>query len=438
MSTRQILLGALVLLLLGACGPAAPRLDFGPKAAEEYRLDLGHGVVVTFDKGPSSEAQGKVAYITHIPSGSQMVIGREGQVIIRHDGRGDGPAQLDVILADEAIMGRIIAGANAEDLPLPQHADWVHFVKFEGIMYLANRRGGVVSVDDLGAERYRIAFRLQDYAGGGYRSQDGDAAYLAPGTPIFELKRYTPKFRLAAVVDGEVTLFEADTNPAARTGADLLDIRGRVRSIGINSPQDARTELASIDDPEVVERLVEIVLSAPVDQSYRNGSDERYFIAFHLEDGTAVIRSYWLGSGELHRGMMTPPSFRVSVLQALARARTPAPTPTPSPRTTATSCTGREEAPPCGPRVEIGNPYPYALYTHCGIRSAYFDGRRWIADPVLSVDNVNPPPGWGNPSDKGSMELVAEDLARFTNKDGLVAEFRPLPEGSEYPWGPCL
>ena len=122
----------------------------------------------------------------------------------------------------------------------------------------------------------------------------------------------------------------------------------------------------------------------------------------------------------------------------------------PQPRDT--GCAGRYEKPPCGPGAEIGRPYSYTIYTHCGIRSAFFDGRRWIADPILSVDNVNPPPGWGNPFDKGSMELVAEDLAkftssaglvadflaRFTSSAGLVAEFRPLPEGAEYPWRPCL
>ena len=114
------------------------------------------------------------------------------------------------------------------------------------------------------------------------------------------------------------------------------------------------------------------------------------------------------------------------------------PTALPSTRTTTTNCSEREEEPSCGPGVEIGKPYPYTLYTHCGIRSAYFDGRRWVADPILSVDKVNPPSGWGNPFDQGRMELVAEELARFTSNAGLTAEFRPLLEGSEYPWGPCL
>ena len=333
-----VLAGSLGLLLLAGCartGAEAPRLDLGPTAAEEYRLDPVSGVVVTFDDGASLDAPGKVAYVTHVASGSQMVIGPEGQVLSRHDGRDDGPAQLDMIFADKVIMGDIVAGVNAEDLPYPQHADWVHFVKFEGITYIAMRGQGslndgsvMASGADLGVERYRIAFRLQDFAGSGYRSQDGDAAYLAPGTPIYELKRYAPKFRLAAVVDGAVTLFEADTNPAARIGGDLLDIRGRVRLIGINSPKDATTELASIDAPEIVGSLVEDALSATVDQGRRDHEGERYFIAFHLEDGTVVTRSYWLGSGELHRGIMTPQSFRASILQALAEAKTPAPYPT--------------------------------------------------------------------------------------------------------------
>ena len=319
-----ILAASLSLFLLAACDSTSfevPRLDLGPTAPKEYRLDLDSGIVVTFDKGPSPEAQGKVAYVTHVPSGSQMMIGRAGQVISRHDGRGGDPERLDEILADKAIMVRIIAGANADDLPFLQHADWINFVKFDGITYIANRGRGKLGLDWLGKERYRIAFELRDFAGGGYRSRDGDAAYLDPGTSIYEVTGYSPRFRLAAVSDGTVTVFEADTSPAARTGADLLDIRGKVRSIGINSPENGITELAFIEDPGMVESLVKIVLSAPVDQGRRDHDGQRYFIAFDMEDGTEVRRACWLESGELHRGIVTDPLFRDSVSQALKRRR---------------------------------------------------------------------------------------------------------------------
>ena len=114
-------------------------------------------------------------------------------------------------------MVRIIAGANADDLPFPQHADWINFVKFEGITYIANRGRGKLGLDWLGKERYRIAFELRDFAGSGYRSRDGDAAYLDPGTAIYEVTGYSPRFRLAAVSDGTVTVFEAAQPGPART-----------------------------------------------------------------------------------------------------------------------------------------------------------------------------------------------------------------------------
>ena len=177
-----------------------------------------------------------------------------------------------------------------------------------------------MTVEDLGPELFRVAFRLDGYAGFDYRSQDGDAGYLDLGTPVYAVKGYAPEFRLATASDGRVTLFEADTNPAAKVGADLLDIRGKVRSIGINDPEDGRTELASIGDPGTVQELVEMVLAAPVDQNRRDHDGERYFIAFHLEDGTAVTRAFWLGSGELSRGIMTPPLFQVPILRALTEA----------------------------------------------------------------------------------------------------------------------
>jgi len=59
-------------------------------APEHLRLDLGGGIVVAFVEGLSPEVLGKVAYLTHVPSGSQAVRDLQGQVIERHDGRGDG------------------------------------------------------------------------------------------------------------------------------------------------------------------------------------------------------------------------------------------------------------------------------------------------------------------------------------------------------------
>jgi len=116
----------------------------------------------------------------------------------------------------------------------------------------------------------------------------------------------------------------------------------------------------------------------------------------------------------------------------------PLPPPTLTPKPTPISCSPQKKELPCGPRAEIGRSYPYQLYTHCGIRWAYFEGRWWEASPPLDDGSGNPPRGWGNPFDMGRMELVNESLSRFTSRAGKTAEFKPLPvEAREYPGKPC-
>src|SRR5258708_31044660 len=85
--------------------------------------------------------------------------------------------------------------------------------------------------------------------------------------------------------------YKGDTNPHARTGADLLDIAGKVRYIGITSEQDGVTELGAIRNARQVTALVAMILQAPVNQQYVSQGSTRYFIALHLLDGTAVIPS---------------------------------------------------------------------------------------------------------------------------------------------------
>ena len=297
-------------------------------ASETYRLDLGLGVVVAFVEGLSPDMPDKVAYVTHVPSGSQAVLDRDGQVIDRHDGRGDGPSRLDAVLSDEAAMGRIVEGLKSDEDVRPRETviDWVPLVQFGGIHYLARwrlagqtaREGDRdLTLEDLGPELYRIAFRGDGYVGADYRYQDGDSTYLDPGTPVYAVKGYSPEFRLATLEEGRVRLFESDTNPLARTGEDLLDIRGKVKAVDILSEQDARTVLGTLDEESQVERFVETVLQSPVDQERRDHEGKRYFLGFRLADGTSVVRSFWLESSELWRGIMTDPIVASMVSSAL-------------------------------------------------------------------------------------------------------------------------
>ena len=547
-------------------------------ASESFRLDLGGGVVVAFVEGLSPKFSGKVAYVTNVPTGSQLVLDPDGEIIDRHDGRDDGPDRLDAVLADQATVDRIVEGLKGDgDLrPRQTAADWAHSIQFGGITYLAKGSLGgpiitegerALTTEDLGSELYRVAFRIEGYSG--YPHLDGDATYLNPGTPVYGVKGYVQEFRLAILEDGGVRLFESDTNPLAKTGEALLDIRGKVTSIDVLSTKNSikvlgtKVEngedvvLGKIEEERAIERFVEMVLDSPVDQGNRDREGPRYFLDFRQADGTSVVRAFWLESGEISRGIMTDPAATLSVWRALgednrplatnggpriserlaarlglaylsfampevvvtgkphspvvrlmrrsefnamrgsvsampsdplvwvveaqgswrtagivpeekrqnfsiglvafdadtgrgygashgnasllgthndASLITPTPTLTPTPMPAVER--DRPEEPPQGPGVEIGTGYPYTLYVHCGVRDARFDGRLWMADPMLSDGSGNPPPDWAPADSVGIMELVNDNMAVFTAESGRTILFIPWPLDVE--WRPCF
>ena len=312
----------LVVIALSACGGTPGPTPWSDSAAN--RLELGSGVVVTFVEGLTPEMPGRVAYITHVASGAQAILDSEGKVVQRHDGRADGASRLDTVLSDGATVAIVMQClTNGGDLsPRPHTIGWVPLMQFGGIQYVKKwhstgegnlRDDRDLAVEDLGPELYRVAYRGSGYAGPYYRYQDGDSTHLNPGTQVFEVRGYSPKFRLGTLEEGRPTIYEADTNPSAKTGEDLLDIRGKVTAIDILNDDDAMTILGTIDGEHSIEKFVALVLDAPVDQSSRDHDGPRYFLGFRLVDGTSVVRAFWLASGELSRGIVTDPVVTLSV-----------------------------------------------------------------------------------------------------------------------------
>ncbi len=124
--------------------------------------------------------------------------------------------------------------------------DYIDFVKANGIEYISvDYFGGGAGVGralveaDLGPEHFRVKQMLsRESKGPDYRTADGDSAFVPAGDPMYSLKGYATTFRLAARRDGKLVLYEADSNPAAKTGRDLLDIEGRVVGIALMGGKD--------------------------------------------------------------------------------------------------------------------------------------------------------------------------------------------------------
>jgi|GEM_PF-916115 len=208
--------------------------------------------------------------------------------------------------------------------------DYVDFVQHGGIQYLAAHPGlgRSITEDDLRAEQFRVTHSLARDGTGGM-PRDGDAAFVPAGDAVYAVRGYASTFRVAARHDGALVLYEADSNPAASVGRDLLDLDGRVAAVTLLSPKDGRTVLGRVADPARVGDLVSLVLGAPVDQSVlpaaSAGAPE--FVGFELTDGTVTSRAYFRDPGILQRGIRVAGAFRDAVDELRASAPTPTPVP---------------------------------------------------------------------------------------------------------------
>ena len=84
--------------------------------------------------------------------------------------------------------------------------------------------------------------------------------------------------------------------------------------------------------------------------------------------------------------------------------------------------------PPYGPGVGIGDEYEYVLYVHCGVEWARIDGD-WYKTEPLNDGNANPPPGWGNPFDEGSLTIVDRSTAEYRSDNGEMLTFVRTEDG---------
>jgi len=80
----------------------------------------------------------------------------------------------------------------------------------------------------------------------------------------------------------------------------------------------------------------------------------------------------------------------------------------------------------------FGRTIPFDLYTHCGISELKAFGRYFERVGGTLCDGFgNPPKGWGNPYDSGTLSVVG-NLALFRDSSGHEVNFKLRPKATGF------
>jgi hypothetical protein len=190
------------------------------------------------------------------------------------------------------------------------------YVTFDGIDYIrwAEEPGRALVRADLGPEFATVECSFAEDLRGCPYGVDASAAFLPAGTRLYEVRGHATSFRLAAVWQDRIFLYQAWRNPRARTGGDLYALAGKVREIRVQRGEpEAGTSraAAAITSPPDVQALVEMIVRAPTRRPRPHAvGDARYWLTFWLTDGTTLDRPYFPDTGELMGGVVVPGEFR--------------------------------------------------------------------------------------------------------------------------------
>jgi len=189
------------------------------------------------------------------------------------------------------------------------------YVTFDGIDYIRwpEEPGRTLTRDDLGLEFATIECSFGEDLRGCPYGLDAAAAFLPSGTRIYAVRGHSTSFRLAAVWQDRIFLYQAWRNPRAKIGSDLYDIAGKVRAIdvlrGEPTPGAVRPPSA-IESAGDVAALVDMVVRGTVGKPSAHAVGEpRYWLTFWLVDGTTLGRPYFTETRELMGGLVVPGEF---------------------------------------------------------------------------------------------------------------------------------
>jgi hypothetical protein len=111
------------------------------------------------------------------------------------------------LLFTSACCGQAAGGSSSCSTQI----EWVNFIQVGATQYVAGiERSPVLQETDLAAVYARVKFKVSgNVCDPNYRIKDGDAAFLDPGTAIYQVNGHAVGDELAARFNGSIVVYRA-------------------------------------------------------------------------------------------------------------------------------------------------------------------------------------------------------------------------------------
>ncbi len=187
------------------------------------------------------------------------------------------------------------------------------FVKLDGITYVS--MGDMPSTLTAADLTFYQTVRRRHWPA----VRDGDSVQLEAGTPIYSISGYRTAFRLATKGERGIVIYQAELNPKAEKGGDLLDLGQKLEEITISGSEGR--ELGTITDKAELDELASMILQAPISAANNPGT-QMVALTFSLVDGTFVRKFFWIDSAVLGPpDILLPIDFSTAVGEAINAQR---------------------------------------------------------------------------------------------------------------------
>jgi hypothetical protein len=204
-------------------------------------------------------------------------------------------------------------GSTASDCPPNAVIEWIDVLMVNGVKYEGGDEGlSEGEAPKKGKKIGEVAYTLADQACLGHKMKNGDAAFLPVGTEIYEIAGYRSNFRVLAGNQ----VYQVSENNEARTISDLMDIKGKVTKMSLESDYDG-SHISDFTEQETADFIEDFLSLEYVgsDNVYKKiKGDRKVFLRIHLKDGSFFRIVYWLDENVLNVGAVGTERMREIVM----------------------------------------------------------------------------------------------------------------------------